>query len=273
MGLILCSVPPSEEGFRIDDLGIRIYSLEELCYCLRQYPILFLEEFPDRALLSFLSTGLGETSLASQLLSLQENGSSPPSLILKLMEGSGLCGTEELGAFRAELMALTGLPELERLQKKSDLLFSLKRYGRVLSVCGRLRGVAREGLGNSGLLADILVREGCAAANLFRFEEARERFLEAWKRRPETDTLKKLYFLARLQGGEEPALEDLPDRERLEENRAAWDREFEEAQRAAEKEPEYVEALEAFYGDPVQREKKAAALVARMKRVYREQLI
>ena len=54
MSLILCRQEPVKIPLYIEDLGIHIYSSQELCYVIYNNPLLVLEDFIDSRLTEFL---------------------------------------------------------------------------------------------------------------------------------------------------------------------------------------------------------------------------
>ena len=58
MSLILCRQEPVKIPLYIEDLGIHIYSSQELCYVIYNNPLLVLEDFIDKRLTEFLRSEL-----------------------------------------------------------------------------------------------------------------------------------------------------------------------------------------------------------------------
>ena len=54
MSLILCRQEPVTVPLYIEDLGIHLYSSQELCYVIYNNPLLVLEGFIDKRLTEFL---------------------------------------------------------------------------------------------------------------------------------------------------------------------------------------------------------------------------
>ena len=51
MSLILCRQEPVTVPLYIEDLGIHIYSSQELCYVIYHHPLLVMNDFADASLL------------------------------------------------------------------------------------------------------------------------------------------------------------------------------------------------------------------------------
>ena len=67
MSLILCRQEPVTVPLYIEDLGIHIYSSQELCYVIYNNPLLVLEGFIDKRLTEFLRSELRMPFLAERV--------------------------------------------------------------------------------------------------------------------------------------------------------------------------------------------------------------
>ena len=67
MSLILCRQEPVTVPLYIEDLGIHLYSSQELCYVIYNNPLLVLEGFIDKRLTEFLRSELRMPFLAERV--------------------------------------------------------------------------------------------------------------------------------------------------------------------------------------------------------------
>lgn len=267
MGVILCSKTDPAYALRIEELGIRVYSVEELCWCMRQYPVLFLQGFVGEPFFTFLAYGAGEQDLAAEFRISKENGASDEDILMRFLSVSGCLTEEELASFRNTAARERSLTEAERTVERADLLFRLKKFGKAVKLYEEVlngSGGAAPMPKRKGLL---LEREGDAYANLFLSERAFRCYEEAEAVLKEPRILKKIYFLACMEpviGEKQRFLEALGD-----DVDPAWDAEFEEAVQRAGSGPHREKVAEVFSGDPVQRSRKAAQTIRRWKEEYR----
>ena len=103
MGLILCMAADSASYLTIPELSVRVFSSEELCYCILKYPLLFLEDFLDDGVFRFLGTVTGDVRFKAELRDMKENGVKDEEIILRILEGSGYCSSAEAGQFRSRI--------------------------------------------------------------------------------------------------------------------------------------------------------------------------
>ena len=67
MSLILCRNEPVKQPLYIEKLGVHIYSSQELCYVIYQYPLLALNGFVDENLVEFIAVQLDMGFLAVKM--------------------------------------------------------------------------------------------------------------------------------------------------------------------------------------------------------------
>lgn len=268
--MMLCSKTNPECALRIEDLGLRVYTAEELCYCILKHPLLFLDDFTEEPLFRFLKEGAGEPGLASELRALKESGMESPELLARLLEAVGYSSRQEAERFRNAARALKALPDAEYWGKKGDYLFSLRKFGKAIMLYDRVLAGSESGGITIALRGRLLYSKGCACANLFLSEKAYRCFEEAYSLLKDTEILKRIYFLALTEpviGIKERYLAAVEGNTRL-----LWDSEYEEARRKAADGPGHKEIAEVFSGDSVQRFRKAEETVRRWKEEYRTML-
>ena len=87
MSLILCRQEPVTVPLYIEDLGIHLYSSQELCYVIYNNPLLVLEGFIDKRLTEFLRSELRMPFLAERVEKwLDSHGATEEILYLILKE-------------------------------------------------------------------------------------------------------------------------------------------------------------------------------------------
>ena len=47
MSLLLCRMEPVAHPFEVPELGVRLYSSQELCYVIYENPLLVIDDFVD----------------------------------------------------------------------------------------------------------------------------------------------------------------------------------------------------------------------------------
>ena len=67
MSLLLCRMEPVVHPFEVPELGVRIYSSQELCYVIYENPLLVIDDFVDERLIQFVRDDLNMEFLAGKL--------------------------------------------------------------------------------------------------------------------------------------------------------------------------------------------------------------
>ena len=273
MGLILCMAADAASYLTIPELSVRVFSSEELCYCILKYPLLFLEDFLDDGVFRFLGTVTGDVRFKAELRDMKENGVKDEEIILRILEGSGYCSSAEAGQFRSRIQEYRRLSRAEQLLKKAELLFSLRRFGKAASLYQHILMLpVNEGL-TENMKCRALAGEGGSYANLFLSEKAFRCYSEAWEIRKDPEIMKRIYFLGltepvigireRYLAAAENAMDGIPE---------DWDREYEEARQKAADGEGKKKIDRVFSGDPVMRARRAEEQLRTWKQDYRTML-
>ena len=119
--LILCRQEPVKIPLYIEDLGIHIYSSQEICYVIYNNPLLVLEDFIDSRLTEFLRSELRMPFLAGEDRKWMSRGATGEILYL-ILPGVQLLFPEGAGCHR---QTVNGLKETHggRIQETPCGLF------------------------------------------------------------------------------------------------------------------------------------------------------
>lgn len=180
MGRILlqtgeCAVIP----YCFDNLGIRVYSVEELCYVLKENAFLIDREILDKRLVKWIGEVLKLQELASMLAPLLHNGTSVGAFVRVILSYTGLYAEEEVDRTEAIYLQGMGLNAYEKLKTRIDHMVECGKYTPAVIEYDALMSRLPEK--ETKLRAGILHNKGTALCGLFLFEEAAEWFLQAYE--------------------------------------------------------------------------------------------
>ena len=82
MSLLLCRMEPVVHPFEVPELGVRIYSSQELCYVIYENPLLVIDDFVDERLIQFVRDDLNMEFLAGKLDNWKKSNENPDNLLL-----------------------------------------------------------------------------------------------------------------------------------------------------------------------------------------------
>lgn len=182
--VILCTGKSAQVPYCIEKLGIQVWSVEELCYCLRENAFLLDQDIVSGKLVEWLEEECGLEELSGALYPLVKGKGTLAAFVCRIMEYTGYCDTQTLIQVSQTLQSGAELSDYEKKKKRGDFLMQNRKYAKALLEYEWLISDLPEQEKN--LRGDILHNMGVALAGLFLFEEAAERFLEAYRCSPET---------------------------------------------------------------------------------------
>ena len=166
MSLILCRQEPVTVPLYIEDLGIHLYSSQELCYVIYNNPLLVLEGFIDKRLTEFLRSELRMPFLAERVEKWMDSHGATEEILYLILKECNYYTPKEQAAYRQTVNGLKKLSEEEYEKRRADYFYGLDlfrksghdlradlRWGRTPSLRGfpgksleQYRGLLRETL-------------------------------------------------------------------------------------------------------------------------------
>lgn len=189
--VILCTGKTANIPYRMKKLGFSIYSVEELCYCIREHTFLMDEEVVCRELAEWLKEECGLAELASTLFGLLRKRAGTADFLTAILEYTAYYPANEIRKISQFLKADSRRDEIEKKKQIGDYLafhgkyeLAMEQYRSLLTECGD----------DTGTVAGILHNMGYVSSRLFLFEQAAKLFLEAYSLSGEPESL--IQFLA-----------------------------------------------------------------------------
>lgn len=183
--VILCIGNHAKIPYYFEKLGIQVWSVEELCYCLKENVFLLDQELVSVKLADWLEKECGLQELAKSLYPLVNQKESLPVFVFKILEYTGFYDSHTLNGISQNLQAGASLSEFEKKKKRGDFLVSNHKYTKALLEYEWLLSELPDS--ETQIRAGVLHNMGTALARLFMFEEAAQRFLESYRLSPEPD--------------------------------------------------------------------------------------
>lgn len=195
-GLILCRDKTVTHPYYVKELGLHLYTGEELCYFIYHDILLINEDFLDERLFDFLEQ-LGEEKLADRARRLKEQAGLFDVLYLLLQELHYYTASE-LFAFRRQLEELSDSSYSARLKAKGDYLFECGQYYHAIRVYDQvLEQDARE-LSDPEFVAKLWHNKGCCNARLEMYDEAMYCMDKAYQLNRSAALLEKMFVIGEL---------------------------------------------------------------------------
>lgn len=215
-----------------DNLGIRVYSAEELSYVLKENAFLLDREIINKRMVRWIEEELKLPGLAGELYPLLHKKTPAGAFAGVILRYTGFY--EEEAIERAEEIYATGakLNVYEKLKSRVDYLAENGKYAAAILeyevLLGKLPAEEKE------LTAKVIHNMGVAMCRLFLFEEAAKQFLRSYELAPDEETLVEYLAAMRMSMKEEDYIafaaghpeyyeETLTLEKRVEELLAAWE--------------------------------------------------
>ena len=182
MSFDLCTGKKAEHPFFIESIGIRIYTIEELCWFLHNNLYLIDRNVTSTELAEWVRDELGLKTLARKLLDAVERPDHDASyFIMPIFQEIGYLSPEEMRRMREELTRVQVQPEDQRAKIRADYLVSGGRSAAAITAYRRILNRKAEGNLGTAFYSSVWNNLGCAYAQQFRFRDAADAFLEGWK--------------------------------------------------------------------------------------------
>ena len=216
MGLIICYPKKAEHPLYVEDLGVRISTLEELCYIIHEFPIILDERFLESGVISFVKYELG--------INLHVEGQKCDEIFLGILSLGDYYSANEIDHFRMKLSELRTMETYRFLKMRGDFMFSIQRYGRAIRFYTDAVSAAEQSNASKNILSQLFANIGSANANLFRYDAAFAAYKSSLEYEQNRNVVKMIYFLSFM----DPVIENKETYQSFCEGRIdpAWDREY-----------------------------------------------
>ena len=183
-----------------ENLGIRVYSAEELCYVIKENAFLLDVEILNKKLVRWIDEVLALPQLAAELYPLLNRKTSVGVFVSAILRYVGFYDEETIAHIEEIYKSGTDLNIYEKLKSRADYMVSAGRYAKAVleydSLLEELPGEEKQ------LRAKLLHNKGVALCGLFFFTEAAQAFKEAYAIIPDAETLTE-YLAAKRMSMEE----------------------------------------------------------------------
>ncbi len=185
MRVSVCVGDYAKTPYCIITLGLRVYCMEELCYCLRENAFLLDLSVMNEDLIDWIGKECGLKELAKTLYPMVRKQGSLSAFVTQILETVGLYDAETISEVEKVLKAGSGLSGMEKCKRQIDYLVEQKkysaavhRYDDLLAQWVEEAGKGMEMPGNR-VRADILHNKGVALTGMMEYKAAAECFREA----------------------------------------------------------------------------------------------
>lgn len=184
MRVSVCVGDYAKTPYCIPGLGVNVFSMEELCYCMKENAFLLDLSLLNDELLGWIEGECRLRELARALHPLVHKQGSLSALVVAILRYVGLYDRDTVLEVEQTLRQGAGLSGIERRKRQVDSLVSKKRYKAALKGYDQLLEKWQEtesGVPAAGFLAAIWHNKGVAFAGLMLYDSASECFGRAYE--------------------------------------------------------------------------------------------
>lgn len=190
--VILCLGNTAETPYVLENLGLSVYTVEELCYCIKENAFLMDRGIVCRELIDWLRDECGLEELADSLYVFLRLKASASAFLSTILEYTGYYPEKEIRRIEQFLKAAEGQDEYEKRKRIADYLAGSGKYQMALEKYWKLFKMVPEEY--TEFRARILHNMAYVNSQLFQFEKAAAQFERAYELAGERESL--LQYLA-----------------------------------------------------------------------------
>ena len=217
------------------ELGIHLYTIEELCYYIYNNVMLIDEGFFDDRLYKFID----EVGYEALTLKLKKWEGSVPfnERVMAILQDVHYYDDREIGLFRDEVNRISREGYDVILKEKADYLVSISRYYDAIKMYEKI--LSLKDFDDGVRKAKVYSGLGTAHARLFSYKQSMQYYLKAYELDDDARFLRNAYMVSKVSNSEKLPEEVLKN---ISETTASmWDEEFEEIKLRASQSDEVLE--------------------------------
>jgi tetratricopeptide (TPR) repeat protein len=196
--LILCSGSRTKRPYVFNSSGIRVYSIEELCYFLHHHVYLLEEEMFGEALFDWIDTELKLTDRAEKLRLLKKQKADMKTIVTVILCSADYYSEQEIKVLLKTLDEIVGMPYIKRNCVRAGCYLRNGQYAEAAAEYERII--------NSKEAADLTPEEygnlfhnlAVAKVHITGLKEAAELFSQAYERNHREESLKQYLYTLQL---------------------------------------------------------------------------
>jgi hypothetical protein len=223
MGRYILGGKEARLPYEVEELNLRLYTVEELCYYIYNNLPLIGDDFIDERLLAFLRKELGQEEIADKIEKFYVSPSDQDATLIMLLSDVGYYSDTELKEFQNRLVSRKKKTGPERVMNKADLLYEKKRYVKALFYYWRIASDRDDVRISQEMRSRAYESMASAYAHLSEFPRVIQTLEDAYDVSRQERLLKKLYGAVMLFGSNLPEkyFANVPST-----LIAAWDKEY-----------------------------------------------
>lgn len=201
MNARVCLGNYAKNPYYFEKLGIYVYSMEELSYCLKENAFLLDREIMNDKLLHFIDGECDVPELARELYLLVHKKGSVSAFVTIILEYVGFYGREIIASVENVIKSGSGLSDFEKRKLRVDYLAEKKKYPEALEAYEELIAdiQKKEASQSNKILSEVYYNKGVVLAALLLYGEAADCFMKAYQLNGDSSALQSFLFAKRME--------------------------------------------------------------------------
>lgn len=196
--LILCSGARTNRPYTFPSTGIRIYSMEELCYYLYQHVYLIEEDLFRDSLFDFIEEELKLPERASKLRLLKKQKADIKTLVTVILCSTDYYTEYEIKSLLKTLDEIIGMPFIKRSCIKAITLLKNRQYSEAAGEYERIINSKEAAKLTPEEYGDLFHNLAVAKLHITGLKEASRLFYQAYERNHREESLKQYLYTLKL---------------------------------------------------------------------------
>ncbi len=201
--LILCSGTRTKRPYVIPSCGIRVYSIEELCYFLFHHNYLIDDDLFSASLIDWIQTDLKLPERADKLRQLKRRNADMKTMVTVILCSADYYTEYEIKSYLKELDIIVGMPKIKRSCIKASRYLEQGQYKEAEAEFERLSGSKEAAELTPEDYGDILHNLAVAKLHTIGLRTAAELFEQAYIRNNREESLRQYLCTLHLIGMED----------------------------------------------------------------------
>ena len=199
----LCLGVYATNAYSFEGLGLSVYCMEELSYCLKEHAFLLGPEIMSDELLHFIGSDCQVPELERELYPMVHQKGSLSVFVSTILNYVGFFDEKDIRQVEDTVRLGSGLSEHEKKKRQTDNLLEKKKYYDAIEAYNQLIAqMEEEGKTDAGMgdfVADLYYNRGVVYANLLLYKQAAESFRESYNHKKDNEALRSYFYARRME--------------------------------------------------------------------------
>lgn len=231
--LIQCSSIIAKKPYLFRLTKTNVYSIEEVCYYIRNNIYMMQEEVFDREFALWLKSELHMDKIAEKLERLIDDHHNIKDIVVTLCCSCDYYEEQEINELIRIMDEIDRLPGYARRKKKGDNYLLCQSYEKAIEEYEKIFESDEILQAGTSVYGNIFHNMAVAFVNMGEFQKASELFLQAYEKNSKEESLASCLYCLRFNKDVESFKRVVNDLQISEEQQSRWEKEFQEAMEQA----------------------------------------